>query len=115
MPSATFNRIILRTVLRDVYPMVMRLIAVPDYLHLIDFDDLFHALLGWQGSSGFAFRIQGGEYNSFRRTTRSKKLSDFQLHRQEKFLYTIDTLDQWEESSTKSGGTPPVSHPLRGQ
>ena len=48
-------------------------------------------------------------------TTRSKKLSDFQLHRQEKFLYTIDTLDQWEESSTKSGGTPPVSHPLRGQ
>jgi hypothetical protein len=96
MPSAPFNRIILRAVLREVYPMVMRLIAVPDSLHLIDFDDLFHALLGWKGSSGFAFRIQGQEYNSFRRKTRSKKLSDFQLHRQEKFLYTIDTLDQWE-------------------
>jgi len=38
---------ILRVILRDVYPMVIRLIAVPDSLDLTDFDDIFHAMLGW--------------------------------------------------------------------
>ena len=41
----------------------------------------------------FAF---GQEFNSFRRSTRSKGLRDFQLHRQEKFLYVCDVMDLWE-------------------
>jgi hypothetical protein len=45
---------------------------------------------------GYAFQIQGQEYNSFQRRTRSNKLRDFRLHRQEKFLYTLGALDQWE-------------------
>jgi hypothetical protein len=69
---------------------------VPDSLDLIDFDDIFHAVLGWESGIGFAFQIQGQEFNSFRRNTRSKKLRDFRLHRQEKFLYTLGALDQWE-------------------
>src|ERR1700683_4487784 len=40
------------------------------------------------------FRVR--EFNSFRRKTRSKKFRDFRLHRQEKFLYTLGALDQWE-------------------
>ena len=96
MPATLFKRLILRAVLRDVYPMVIRLVAVPDSLDLSDFDDIFHAVLGWDSGIGYAFRIQGQKYNSFRRKTRSKKLRDFRLHRQEKFLYTVGALDQWE-------------------
>jgi len=37
MPATAFKRLILRAVLRDVYPMVIRLVAVPDSLDLRDF------------------------------------------------------------------------------
>ena len=94
MPATTFKRLILRAVLRDVYPMVIRLVAVPDSLDLNDFDDIFHAVLGWESGTGYAFRIHGQEFNSFQRKTRSKKLRDFRLHRQEKFLYTLGAMDQ---------------------
>src|SRR5215472_11373282 len=96
MPATPFKRLILRAVLRDVYPMVIRLVTVPDSLDLTDFDNIFHSVLGWDGGIGFAFQIQGQEYNSFQRKTRSKKLRDFRLHRQEKFLYTLGALDPWE-------------------
>jgi hypothetical protein len=76
--------------------MVIRLVAVPDSLDLTDFDDIFHAMLGWEPGIGYAFQIQGQEFNSFHRKTRSKKLSDFRFRRQEKFVYTLGALDQWE-------------------
>ena len=76
--------------------MVIRLVAVPDSLDLADFDTIFHAMLGWDSGIGYAFQIQGQEFNSFRRKNRSKKLCDFRLHRQEKFLYILGALDQWE-------------------
>jgi hypothetical protein len=63
---------------------------------LTDFDDIFSAVLGWDSGIGYAFQIQGQEFNSFQRKTRSKKFRDFRLHRQEKFLYTLGALDQWE-------------------
>ena len=44
MSETSFKRLILRAVLRDVYPMVIRLVAVPDYLELGDFDDVFRSL-----------------------------------------------------------------------
>ena len=96
MSATPFKRLIFRAVLRDVYPMVIRLIAVPDSLDLSDFDDIFHAVLGWESGIGYAFQIHGQEFNSFQRKTRSQKLRDFRLHRQEKFLYTLGALDQWE-------------------
>lgn len=42
-----FNRMILRAVLRKVSPMVIRVLAVPDYLDLASFDEVFRTLLGW--------------------------------------------------------------------
>ncbi len=63
--TTPFKRLILRAVLRDVYPMVIRLVAVPDCLELADFDDIFHAVLGWDGGIGYAFQVQGQEFNSF--------------------------------------------------
>src|SRR4051794_25362577 len=96
MPApTTFNRLIFRAVLRNVNPMVIRVLAVPDYLDLPAFDEVFRTILGWDGL-GFIFRVHGQEYNSFRRRARSKALREFQLRRQEKFLYTCGAIDLWE-------------------
>ena len=65
--------------------MVIRLMAVPDFLDLTDFDDIFNAVLGWDSGIGYAFQIQGQEFNSLQRKNRSKKIC-VRLHRQEKFL-----------------------------
>jgi Plasmid pRiA4b ORF-3-like protein len=96
MSETPFKRLLLRAVLREVYPMVIRLVAVPDYLELGDFDDAFHAVLGWDGGIGYVFQVQGQQFNSFRRRTRAKRLRDFGFHGQEKFLYTLGAMDQWE-------------------
>jgi hypothetical protein len=37
-----------------------------------------------------------GFYDSYQRRSRGKRLRDFQLRRQEKFLYICNTLDLWE-------------------
>ena len=93
-----FKRMILRAVLRNVNPMVIRVMAVPDCLDLPTFDDVFRTILGWDGL-GFIFRVHGQEFNSFRRRSRSKLLRDFQLRRQEKFLYTCGAIDLWNGRS----------------
>jgi hypothetical protein len=81
MPEAPFKRMILRAVHRDVHPMIIRLIAMPDSLDLNDFDDIFHVIPGCDTGIGHAFQIYGQEFISFRRKTRSKKFCDFRLHR----------------------------------
>ena len=96
MPTQTpFNRLMFRAALRNVSPMVIRVIAVPDDLDLPTFDEVFRTVPGWDGM-GFIFRVHGQEYNSFRRRSRSIMLRDFQLRRQEKFLYTCGVIDLWE-------------------
>ena len=94
--TVSSKRLILRAVLRQVSPMVIRLISVSDQLQLPDFHHIFRAILGWNGDLGYIIRIHGQEFNSFRRKTRSKALHEFKLHRQEKFLYICDTLHMWE-------------------
>jgi hypothetical protein len=90
-----FQRLTLRAVLRDVSPMVIRVVSVPDDTELTDLHEIFQAILGWSLDLGYSFRIHGKEFNSFRRRTRSQPLREFHLHRQEKFLYLADTLDLW--------------------
>jgi Plasmid pRiA4b ORF-3-like protein len=92
-----FKRLILRAVLRKVSPMVIRILAVPDYLELSRFDEIFRTLLGWDGL-GFSFHIHGQEFTSFLRRTRAqrKTLRDFQLRSREAFLYTCGGIDLWE-------------------
>lgn len=43
--KATFNRLVLRAVLRNVSPMVIRVISVPNSLDLPDFDEVFRTVL----------------------------------------------------------------------
>jgi hypothetical protein len=59
--------------------MVIRVLAVPDYLDLLSFDEVFRTLLGWDGL-GFSFHIHGQEFTSFLRRTKAqrKTLRDFQ-------------------------------------
>jgi Plasmid pRiA4b ORF-3-like protein len=94
-PRAPFNRLILRAFLRNGNPMVIRVISVPDFMDLPDFDSVFRTVLGWEGV-GFIFRVHGQEFNSFRRATRSKTPRDFQLRPRETFLYTCGAIDLWE-------------------
>src|SRR5258708_10490193 len=95
-PTTPFKRLILRAVLRNVSPMVIRLVSVSDRADFPGLHDVFHAILGWSGDLGYIVRVHGQEFNSFRRSTRSKALLDFQLLRQEKFLYVCDVMDLWE-------------------
>ncbi len=91
--------------------MVIRILAVPDYLELSRFDEIFRVLLGWDGL-GFSFHIHGQEFTSFLRRTRAqwKTLRDFQLRPREIFLYTCGGIDLWEwefrllDSETGSSG-----------
>jgi len=76
--------------------MVIRLVSVSDQMELTEFHEVFRAVLGWSHNLDYIFRVHGQEFNSFRRITRSKALREFQLHRQEKFVYICDTLDLWE-------------------
>src|SRR3954452_4455136 len=100
--TVSSKRLILRAVLRQVSPMVIRLISVSDQLQLPDFHHIFRAVLGWDGDLGYIIRIHGQEFNSFRRKTRSKALHEFKLHRQGKVLYICDTLNMCE------GGMPVI-------
>jgi len=95
-PAASFQRVILRAVLREVSPMVIRVLAVPDDTELADLHEMFQALMGWDQDLGYSFRIHGQEFNNFRRKPRSQPLRAFQFHRQEKFRYIADTLHLWE-------------------
>src|SRR5271169_4950667 len=94
--TVCFKRLILRAVLRQVSPMVIRLVSVSDQMPLLEFHDVFRTILGWNGDLGYIIRVHGQEFNCFRRKTRSKALHEFKLHRQEKFLYVCDTLHMWE-------------------
>src|SRR5271170_6579097 len=94
--TPSFKRLILRAVLRQVSPMVIRLVSVADHMPLPEFHDVFRTILGWNGDLGYLIRVHGQQFNSFRRKTRSKALHELRLHRQEKFLYVCDTLHMWE-------------------
>src|ERR1035438_4908584 len=75
---APFKRLILRAVLRNVSPMVIRVVAVSDSLSLHELDEVFRSVLDWE-NIGFIFHMQGLEFSSFRRATRSRTLREFQL------------------------------------
>src|SRR5260221_12295695 len=79
--TVSFKRLILRAVLRQVSPMVIRLVSVSDHMPLREFHDVFRIILGWNGDLGYIIRVHGQEFNSFRRKTRSKALHEFKLHR----------------------------------
>jgi len=95
-PPTPYKRLILRAVLNDVSPIVARVFSIPDDVEITELHDVFLSMLGWQHDFGFIVRVHGQEFNSYQRRSRGKRLRDFQLRRQEKFLYICNTLDLWE-------------------
>ena len=77
--------------------MVIRVLAVPDSLTLARLDEIFCALLGWDGL-GYSFHIHGQEFTSFlrRSTVHRKTLGNFHLRPRDTFHYTCGGLDLWE-------------------
>jgi Plasmid pRiA4b ORF-3-like protein len=96
--TTSFKRLVLRAVLRQVSPMVIRLVAISDQVDLPQFHDIFRAILGWNSDVGYLIRVHGQEFNSFHRKTRCKALHEFKLNRREEFLYVCDTLhmSEWD-------------------
>jgi hypothetical protein len=92
----SFNRLILRAVLRQVGAMVIRLLPVSDQMELPEFRRVIRIVHGWKSDLGYIVRVRGQEFNSFRLKTRAKALHELKLHRQEKFLYICNTLHMWE-------------------
>jgi hypothetical protein len=89
------DRLTLRVVLLKVSPLVVRLISVSDDVSLEEPHDVLQLVLGWSGQAFYNFRIHGQEIGR-QRHLRTHRLSEFQLRRREKFLYTYDFLDLWE-------------------
>src|SRR4029077_5725659 len=61
--TPSFKRLILRAVLRQVSPMVIRLVSVSDHMPLPEFHDVFRIIFGWNGDlelhhSGARSRVQ---------------------------------------------------------
>jgi hypothetical protein len=67
-----FNRLILRAVLRQVSPKVIRLLSVSDRMELSEFHRVIRLVLGWKNDLGYIVRVHGQEFNGFRRKTRGK-------------------------------------------
>ena len=86
------KRLVLRALLKDVNPLVARVISIPDELEIGELHDVFLSMLDWAQGPDFLIRIHAQKFASFR----GKRLREFQLRRQEKFLYICDTLDLWE-------------------
>lgn len=61
--QTSLKRLILRAVLRKVSPMVMPILALPDYVDFSSFDEVFCTLLGWDGL-GISFHVHGQEFTS---------------------------------------------------
>src|ERR1700686_4129865 len=53
--TLSFKRLILRAVLRQVSPMVIRLVSVADQMPLHEFHDVFRTILGWNGDLATSF------------------------------------------------------------
>ena len=75
--------------------MLIRILAVPDWLLLHEFDAVFRAVLSWD-HIGFLLRVHGQEFHSFRRATGSQTLREFPLRPSESFLYTCGAVDLWK-------------------
>ncbi len=67
--APSFKRLILRAVLKDVSPIVARVLSIPDDMLVTDLHDVFVSILGWEYHPDFIIRIHGQTFSSYRRRT----------------------------------------------
>ena len=93
----------LRIVLRDVSPLIWRRLQVPSNIDLACLHRILQILFSWGGEHLHRFHIHGKDYGmayaggiSFDNDPRQVRLSDFRLHRGERFLYQYDFTAGWD-------------------
>jgi Plasmid pRiA4b ORF-3-like protein len=88
----------LRIVLRDFSPLIWRRLHVPSNIDLARLRRILQILFSWGGEHLRRFHIHGKDYGgiSFDHDPRQARLSDFHLHRCERFLYQYDFIAGWE-------------------
>ena len=94
--TASFKRLILRAVLRQVSPMVIRLVSVSDHMPLPEFHDVFRIILGWNGDLGYIIRVHGQEFNSFLAEDAVESIARVQAAPTGKVPLRLRHLDVWE-------------------
>jgi hypothetical protein len=99
-PSFTYQ---LRIALRDVSPLIWRRLLVPSNIDLALLSRILQILFSWSGERLHCFHIHGKDYGtayagavSSGNDPRQVRLSDFHLHRRERFLYQYDFTAGWE-------------------
>jgi pRiA4b ORF-3-like protein len=93
----------LRIVLCGVSPLIWRRLLVPSDIHLAHLHCILQTLFSWGGEHLHRFRIHGKDYGiaylggaSFDDDPHQVRLSEFHLHRRERFLYEYDFIARWE-------------------
>ncbi len=93
----------LRIVLCGVSPLIWRRLLVPSDTHLARLHCILQILFSWGGEHLHRFRIHGKDYGiaysggtGFDDDPHQVRLSDFHLHRRERFLYEYDFIARWE-------------------
>jgi Plasmid pRiA4b ORF-3-like protein len=99
-PSFTYQ---LRIVLRGVSPLIWRRLLIPSNIDLARLSRILQILFSWSGEPMHLFHIHGKDYGtayaggiSSSNDSRQVRLSDFHLHRRERFLYQYDFTAGWE-------------------
>jgi Plasmid pRiA4b ORF-3-like protein len=85
----------LRVVLRGISPLIWRRLLVRSDTTLAHLHDMLQIVFAWSGEHLHSFHIHGKEYGSGGADTRHVALTDFRLHRGERFHYVYDYTADW--------------------
>jgi hypothetical protein len=93
----------LKVVLREVSPMLWRRLLVKSDTTIADLHAILQIAVGWEDCHLHRFHIHGKDYGiayiggiSFADNPHTVLLSDFRLHKGERFLYEYDMGDLWQ-------------------
>jgi Plasmid pRiA4b ORF-3-like protein len=93
----------IRIVLIGVSPLIWRCLLVPSDISLARLHSFLQILFSWGGEHMHRFRIHGKDYGiaylggtGFDDDPHQVRLSDFHIHRRERFLYEYDFTARWE-------------------
>ncbi len=86
----------LRIVLRGISPLIWRHLLVCSDTTLARLHDILQIVFGWSDEHLHSFHVHGRAYGSNGADTRHVGLSDFRLHRGERFRYVYDFIANGE-------------------
>ena len=100
--DATGEIIQLKVRLLGISPMIWRRVMVPTTMTLHELHGVLQVAMGWESIHLYAFDIYAVQYGSFEMMMGSPRVSlaQFSFRKNDKFSYTYDMGDGWEEEGT---------------